>query len=219
MNAIPAANPITGIGRYVLELYAAMREVAGEELDIRFFDGRSISPLPPAGPADVRRFSRLGKLFWSLPTAVSLPIRLALHHARERIFSRLSEGMDVYHEAAFFPFRPAQGVRIVQTVQDLSLQFHPEWHPAERVAYSSRYFRERLKWASRILCISEFTRDQLLRFDPSVAERTSVSLLGVSPASGQLAWKIASVCATNTGFPIDTCSSWVAEIRARIPVH
>lgn len=182
VNAIPAAVPVTGIGRYVLELYAAIEALAGGELEILYYDGRSLSPRPPRGPADVRGLSLAGKVYWSLPARVALPIRLALHGLRERSFRRLSEGADIYHEAAFFPFRAAAGVRIVQTVQDLSLQFHPEWHPAERVAFSRRHFGDRLKWASRILCISEFTREELLRFDASVAGRVAVTPLGVSAA-------------------------------------
>lgn len=182
VNAIPAAVPVTGIGRYVLELYAAIEELAAGELEILYYDGRSLLPRPPRGPSDVKGLSLVGKAYWSLPARVALPIRLGLHGLRERSFRRLSEGADLYHEAAYFPFRAAPGVRVVQTVQDLSLQFHPEWHPAERVAFSRRHFGERLKWASRILCISEFTREELLRFDPGVAGRVAVTPLGASEA-------------------------------------
>lgn len=182
VNAIPAAVPVTGIGRYVLELYAAIEELAAGELEILYYDGRSLLPRPPRGPSDVKGLSLVGKAYWSLPARVALPIRLGLHGLRERSFRRLSEGADLYHEAAYFPFRAAPGVRVVQTVQDLSLQFHPEWHPAERVAFSRRHFGERLKWASRILCISEFTRGELLRFDPGVAGRVAVTPLGASAA-------------------------------------
>ena len=179
VNAIPAANPVTGIGRYVLQLYAAIAEIAADEVDVQYFDGRTLSPRPPRPPADLRRFSRLGTLFWGLPVGLSLAVRLGMHWRRESVFRRLSAGADVYHETAFFPFRPAPGVRIVQTVHDLSLQFHPSWHPGERVAYARRYFADRLEWASRILCVSEFTRGELLRFDPRTEGRISVSHLGV----------------------------------------
>jgi alpha-1,3-rhamnosyl/mannosyltransferase len=177
VNAIPAANPVTGIGRYVLELYAAIREVGGSEVDVRFFDGRGAAARPPQGPASVAAFSRLGRIYWSLPLALSLPVRLAVHAARELVFRRASEGADIYHETAFFPFRPRAGTRIVQTVHDLSLQRHPEWHPRERVAYSRRYFDARLGWASRILCVSEFTRRELAAYDARAAERASVTPL------------------------------------------
>lgn len=182
VNAIPAAVPVTGIGRYVLELYAAIEELAAGELEILYYDGRSLLPRPPKGPANVRGMSLVGKAYWSLPARAALPIRLGLHGLRERGFRRLSQGADLYHEAAYFPFRAAPGVRVVQTVQDLSLQFHPEWHPAERVAFSNRHFGDRLRWASRILCISEFTREELVRFAPAVAGRVAVTPLGASPA-------------------------------------
>jgi glycosyltransferase involved in cell wall biosynthesis len=189
VNAIPAANPVTGIGRYVLQLYSAIGEIAGNEVQVQYFDGRQLSTRPPQPPADLRRFSRLGTLFWRLPVRLSLAVRLAIHRRREGIFRRLSAEADIYHETAFFPFEPAAGVRIVQTVHDLSLQFHPQWHPAERVEYARRYFAQRLGWASRILCVSEFTRSELVRFDAGTAGRTSISHLGVDrrfgPVSGE----------------------------------
>jgi glycosyltransferase involved in cell wall biosynthesis len=177
VNAIPATNPVTGIGRYVLELYAAMAQVGGAEVEIAYFDGAGVSRDPPRPPASLKGFSLLGRVYWSLPLALSLPVRLALHRRREAIFSRASAGADIYHETAFFPFRAAPGVRTVQTIQDLSVQFHPEWHPRERVAYTMRHFRERLAWDSEVLCISEFTRRELGRFDPAVGTRASVTHL------------------------------------------
>lgn len=177
VNAIPATNPVTGIGRYVLELYAAMAQVGGAEVEIAYFDGAGVSRDPPRPPASLKGFSLLGRVYWSLPLALSLPVRLALHRRREAIFSRASAGADIYHETAFFPFRAAPGVRTVQTIQDLSVQFHPEWHPRERVAYTMRHFRERLAWDSEVLCISEFTRRELGRFDPAVGARASVTHL------------------------------------------
>jgi alpha-1,3-rhamnosyl/mannosyltransferase len=179
VNAIPAANPITGIGRYVLELYAAMQELAGNDLDVGYFDGKSVSAHPPKGPADMKKFTAAGRLYWKLPVAMSLPIRLALHARRELLFRRPSADADLYHETAFFPFRPARGVPVVQTVHDLSLQYHPEWHPKERVAYARLFFARRLEWASQILCVSEFTRGELIRFDPRTAGKASVTPLGV----------------------------------------
>jgi alpha-1,3-rhamnosyl/mannosyltransferase len=182
VNAIPAANPVTGIGRYVLELYAAMREVGGAEVEVTYFDGRVAGALPPSPPKDLARFSALGRLYWKLPLALSLPVRLALHQRRELAFRRAAAGADVYHETAFFPFRPPHGVRVVQTVHDLSLQLHPEWHPRERVAYARRYFDDRLALAHRILCVSEFTRGELARYAPAAAERAIVTHLGVGAA-------------------------------------
>ena len=182
VNAIPAANPVTGIGRYVLEVYAAMRELGGRELEILYFDGHDAKPQPPSPPRDLQRFSTLGRIFWKLPVALSLPVRVAVHERREIAFRRAAAGADVYHETAFFPFRPPRGMRVVQTVHDLSLQFHPEWHPRERVAYARLYFDRRLVLASRILCVSEFTRSELARYAPQAARRATVTYPGVSAA-------------------------------------
>lgn len=180
VNAIPAANAVTGIGRYVIELYAAVRELAHREVEVRHFDGHALLEEPPSGPRNLRRYSALGDLYWRLPVALALPIRLAMHRRRERLFRRLSSGFDIYHETAFFPFEPAAGVRVVQTIHDLSLQLHPEWHPAERVAYARRYFEPRLAWVSRTLCVSEFTKGELAAYHPAAAERATVTPLAAS---------------------------------------
>ncbi len=180
VNAIPAANPITGIGRYVLELYKAMEEAGGGELDIGYFDGRVVRPSPPSGPTNIRAFSVLGAAFWRLPVNVALAIRLTQLRLREGKFVSLSRAYDVYHETAFFPFRSDVRGGVLQTIHDLSVQFHPEWHPAERVAFADRHFRQRLAWADELLTVSEFTREELSRFDATLRSRTTVTPLGVS---------------------------------------
>ena len=73
VNAIPATNPVTGIGRYVLELYAAIAEIGGADVELKYFDGATVSSEPPKPPANLAGFSRLGRIYWSLPLAVSLP--------------------------------------------------------------------------------------------------------------------------------------------------
>ena len=64
---------------------------------------------------------------------------------------------DLYHEAAFFPFRVPKNVATVFTIHDLSLITLPERHPAERVRYFNRYFHKRLPGVARYLAVSKYT--------------------------------------------------------------
>ena len=105
VNAVPLATVNTGIGRYLRCLYAAIERDYGRDLDIAYFDGKGVSSTPPQPPANLAGRSRLTSLLWKLPPAVGLAVRLARHWQREAVFYQAAKGYDLYHEAAFFPFR------------------------------------------------------------------------------------------------------------------
>src|SRR5262249_34923908 len=50
----------------------------------------------------------------------------------------------------------------VVTIHDLSVLRHPEWHPADRVAYFEKNFQRGLSQASHFLAISEFGRREMI---------------------------------------------------------
>ena len=169
VNAVPLATVNTGIGRYLRCLYAAIERDYGRDLDIAYFDGKRVLPTPPQPPADLAGRSRLTSLLWKLPPAVGLAVRLARHWQREAVFYQAAKGYDLYHEAAFFPFRVPKNVATVFTIHDLSLLTLPERHPAERVRYFNRYFHQRLPGVARYLAVSNYTKAEmvrLLRLDP-----------------------------------------------------
>lgn len=175
VNAIPLTAVNTGIGRYLRCLYRSIEDQFAGEVDIRYFDGSRALPRMPAPPAGVAGRSRLTKLLWSLPPAVGLAVRLAMHAKRQRAFMQAARGCDVYHEAAFFPFRAPEGVRTVFTVHDLSLIRYPQFHPRERVLYFNLFFKRRLAQVSRFLAVSEFTRQEMcdvLGIDPGRVDIT-----------------------------------------------
>ena len=163
VNAVPLVTVNTGIGRYLRRLYAALERGYGDRLEIAYFDGRRASPTPPLPPENLAGRSRLTSLLWKLPPSVGLAVRLARHWQREAAFYQAAKGYDVYHEAAFFPFRAPRGVATVFTIHDLSLVTLPERHPAERVRYFNRYFYQRLEHVNRFLAVSKFTRDEMVR--------------------------------------------------------
>ncbi|OLN25089.1 hypothetical protein DVDV_3634 [Desulfovibrio sp. DV] len=176
VNAVPLATVNTGIGRYLRCLYAALERGYGEQLDIAYFDGRTVSDTPPRPPENLAGRSRLTSLLWKLPPAVGLAVRLARHWQREAAFFQAAKGYDIYHEAAFFPFRVPAGVATVFTVHDLSLLTMPERHPAERVRYFNRYFHKRLPGVARFLAVSKYTKAEMVR------------LLGLDPARIRVTW-------------------------------
>jgi alpha-1,3-rhamnosyl/mannosyltransferase len=171
VNAVPLATVNTGIGRYLRCLYAALERGYGDRLEIGYFDGKAVRERPPQPPENLAARSRLTDLLWKLPPTLALGVRLARHWQREAAFWRAAKGYDVYHEAAFFPFRVPRRVKTVFTVHDLSLLTFPEHHPAERVRYFRMFFFRRLRVVSRFMAVSAFTKGEMVR------------VLGLSPDS------------------------------------
>lgn len=190
VNAIPLTAVNTGIGRYLRCLYESIEARYGDEVEIRYFDGKQALPVMPKPPASVAGRSRLTKLLWSLPPAAGLAVRLAMHAKREHAFIQAAKGCDIYHEAAFFPFRAPKGVKTVFTVHDLSLIRYPQFHPRERVLYFNLFFKRRLAQVARFLAVSEFTRSEMstvLGIDPSRVDITynAIDPLQFFPKPGQ----------------------------------
>src|SRR5206468_1095853 len=50
---------------------------------------------------------------------------------------------DLYHEPNYIPL--ASSIPAVATIHDLSVLMHPEWHPADRVAFYERGFHQGLR--------------------------------------------------------------------------
>lgn len=157
VNAIPLTNIHTGISRYLACLYSGIGEIAGRQAEIWYFDGQRISRIPPEGPANQEIWTKCVDWFWQLPVPVALLLRLAIHYKRELSFIRAASGMDIYHEAGFFPFSVPQGVKTVFTIHDLSIFRLPQHHPRERVLYFRLFLRRRCRWVNRFLAVSHFT--------------------------------------------------------------
>jgi alpha-1,3-rhamnosyl/mannosyltransferase len=91
---------------------------------------------------------------------------------------------DLYHEPNFIPF-PCDCPTVV-TIHDLSVLLHPEWHPADRVAYFEKNFQRGLAQASHFLAISEFGRQEVIRTLNIAPERVTRTYMGIRRGLGPL---------------------------------
>jgi glycosyltransferase involved in cell wall biosynthesis len=166
LNVLAASDRKTGIGHYTAELYRGLRRQAGED-EIEGFPG---SPLLQAYQA--WRWLSRGRTRTTgsagVPESAPAPPGLkqglggpgrALRGSFRRQ-CRLRR-YDLYHEPNFIPL-PCD-VPTVVTLHDLSVLLHPEWHPAERVAYYEQHFQRALSRCLHVLAVSEFTRREVLR--------------------------------------------------------
>jgi glycosyltransferase involved in cell wall biosynthesis len=161
VNAIPLTNINTGIGRYLKCLYTKLTGFFGNELEIGYFDGQSVSSHMPGGPTHQDVWSRKVALFWKLPVPAAAVARMVFHLWREALFRKCATNYDLYHEAAFFPFAPVSGLKTVFTIHDLSLLRFPQYHPGERVFFYRLFFKSRCRGVSSFLTVSEFTRNEV----------------------------------------------------------
>ena len=90
-----------------------------------------------------------------------------------------NRAFDLYHEPNYIPLpcdRPT-----VATVHDLSVLLHPQWHPADRVAYFAQHFEAGLRRCAHLLAVSEFTRRELIETFAVRADRVTCTYNGMRP--------------------------------------
>lgn len=160
VNAIPLQNVGTGIARYLEGLYSCLEKDYGDQFEIGYFTGVSVSKTRPRGPSNLDQWSSSVDLFWKLPTSVALSVRIIVHLQREISFRRAARDYDVYHEAAFFPFSGSSAIGTVFTLHDLSLLLFPQFHPRERVIYSKIFLHRNCRGVDQFITDSEFIKGQ-----------------------------------------------------------
>jgi len=172
-------TPVTGIGRYALELaqrLACHPQVARVRL---FCFGRWLS-LP-----ELARLSQPA----NGPAAASpdMRSRLAGNALAVRAYQALSqplykwrlrrESQALFHAPAYV-LPPFPG-RTVATIHDLSHALYPQFHPGTRVDYMNRALPETLRRADHLITDAESVRQEVMRHYGWPADRISAVALGV----------------------------------------
>ena len=185
VNAESLVHPLSGIGRYTLELLRQYtRHFDAAELQV--FQGLATAPASDA----IRRFEsqvelrgkwstrRLKFLHW-LADRTTLPYRL--HQARvQRAFRRCEKlGYEnfVYHEPNFI-LKPWRGPSVA-TIHDLSVFHYPQHHPRSRVSFLQENLVQTLDSADRIVTDCELVRAELIERFEVPEEKISAIYLGV----------------------------------------
>ncbi|HQE92786.1 MAG TPA: glycosyltransferase family 1 protein [Anaerolineae bacterium] len=87
---------------------------------------------------------------------------------------------DWYLSTFFLP--PITPCHAAVLVHDMSFRAHPEYFPRFIAFYMRMLTGLAVRRAERVIALSEFTRREIVRFHPAVAQKTSVVLPGVSVA-------------------------------------
>src|SRR5579883_794977 len=190
VNGLAAAGPMTGIGHYTTQLLRCLREQAdGEEIHAfpdrwlrqarslwahlrSRLEGSNVRPLaPPASRAEAASWH--GRVWRGLRASGQWLLARNFRSASRR------GGYDLYHEPNYIPL--PSDLPTVATVHDLSVLLHPEWHPADRVAYFERHFRYGLQQCRHVLAISESARQEILRTLHLRPEQVTRTYMGIRP--------------------------------------
>ncbi|MDQ1335392.1 MAG: hypothetical protein QG552_2342 [Thermodesulfobacteriota bacterium] len=159
LDAIPLKGLMTGISRYLRNLYVELERLPG--VRVYYSDGRSCSTKMPTqaipGP-----WMRATSLVWKLPDYLAFGFRVATWLSYEMRIRRLirRKPFTLYHETAFTP-AAVRKVPQVFTIHDLSLTKFKEMHPKERVWFANIFLNQRMRYVKHIITVSEFIKSQI----------------------------------------------------------
>jgi alpha-1,3-rhamnosyl/mannosyltransferase len=195
VNQMAALGRKTGVGHYTSQLMRQLRAQAEPGSIDGFPSGamrRACRALVRARPyldggaetyeAEVRPAPFLGELRKQTLRSLRQGGRTVIAHYFRSLCAR--ERYDLYHEPNFVPFpcdRPT-----VATLHDLSVLLHPEWHPADRVAFYEEHFRYGLAHCQHYLVVSEFIRQEVIRTLNVPPDRVTRTYNGIRPRLGPL---------------------------------
>lgn len=168
---MPLEQPLTGVGQYTRCLYRAMEKL---DADCHYFYGYEWSrtlggSASGNGSVSGRLLKHVGR-----GRATGALIRRMVFLAGTPL---LKSSHTLYHEPNFLPYPSTLPTAL--TVHDLSPLSHPETHRPAYVKTFKARFPVALARARLVLAVSEFTRDELIRWFPTSSTRIIVTPNGV----------------------------------------
>jgi alpha-1,3-rhamnosyl/mannosyltransferase len=162
VNAIPMTGLLTGIARYLRNLYQTVNRLGLS--DTAYFTGSHLySAMPPM--KDAKNWQAVSRTLRRLPASLVFGLRAARWHMYEHQLNRLFNGgrsdFTLYHETSFTPAK-LTAIPTVYSVYDMSLRRFKDTHPKERVWLFEYFMKTRLRYARHILTISEFIRQEIM---------------------------------------------------------
>jgi alpha-1,3-rhamnosyl/mannosyltransferase len=159
VDAIQA--PLTGVGRYALELASRLRHQADIE-EVRYFcRWRFLDGIAQRRAAATSSGNYDGALRKLLKNRITSWLYGTFSPAIHKV--RLASYKDyIYHSPNYY-LPPFNG-RTVASFHDLSVYKYPDYQPAARVAYMKRQIPLTLKRADFIISGSDFSRQEVIEF-------------------------------------------------------
>jgi alpha-1,3-rhamnosyl/mannosyltransferase len=176
----PIRFPLTGIGRYTLELAQALGRRSELE-QLRFFAGLSFRdglPVPGSvsSPGLAARLRPIKAMLARSDRMLDLH-HLLSHWRRGRALA--GAGDAIFHGPNFY-LPPFDGPSVA-TIHDLSVIKYPQFHPPERVRFMQREIALTLKRADALITVSKAAKHELAQHFGWPLDRIHATQLASSP--------------------------------------
>jgi alpha-1,3-rhamnosyl/mannosyltransferase len=152
--------PMTGIGRYTLEIASRISRYDNIE-DILYYDGsrlRHVIPVPSYVENNTNKyFNIIKKIFGRYSIFVKL-YKILVRFMSTNIFRY--KNSYIYHGTNFY--LPSFGGRKIVTIHDLSVISYPMYHPIERVNMLSDEIEISINSADAIITDSHYTKNEII---------------------------------------------------------
>ncbi|MEO1941972.1 MAG: glycosyltransferase family 1 protein [Campylobacterales bacterium] len=143
INGIPLLGEWSGVARYTFEIASRIAPTFETSYYYGQFSRRLITH-PPAGFSKIKGIPLVKRV---LRKGLSILSKLQSPHH-----------FDLYFEPNFIPLPEIESSKVVVTIHDFSFHLHPQFHPAERVAYFKKHFWDRIGRADKIITVSQFVK-------------------------------------------------------------
>ncbi|HEY0294147.1 MAG TPA: glycosyltransferase family 1 protein [Bordetella sp.] len=164
-----ARGGVDGIGSYTRELGGALLSTGDMALIPAGFQAYATAETLPGAqmPADLGRFSTMALLGAFTPLACqaerALQDRIDLFHATDHLIPKFSR------------------IPVVATLMDAIPLSNPEWVRTRLISVKNWLWRRSGHWADHVITISEYSKQEIIRYFGIDADKISVTPLGVHP--------------------------------------
>jgi alpha-1,3-rhamnosyl/mannosyltransferase len=158
----PIRFPLTGIGRYTLELARHLKNMPEVE-NLHLFSGHGFTPNLPELEHTKQSSTTLTHSFRR--SILRNRLTVELYHLASPIIKRhaLRGHSDfIFHGPNFY--LPPFGGRSICTFHDISIFTFSRFHPSERVRYMRKEIAHTLKRADMLITDSEYTRHEIASY-------------------------------------------------------
>ncbi|EMX8699893.1 glycosyltransferase family 4 protein [Klebsiella michiganensis] len=174
----PIKYPLTGIGRYSLELVKRLA-VASEIEELKLFHGsKFIDTIPQVENKSNNKSSNHSRLSAFMRRRSLFIEAYRILHPRRQAWALRDYKEYIYHGPNFY--LPHNLDRAVTTFHDISIFTCPQYHPKDRVRYMEKSIRESMASAKLILTVSDFSRSEIIRLLNYPADRIVTTRLACS---------------------------------------
>jgi len=153
IETIALLIPLTGIGRYTLEISKRLRK--DEYFEYYYFYGfHSRELLLDTKESKLKKLKQLLK---------STPLLKKITRKVINLVSKLiPRKYDLYWQPNFIPNETIQAKKIVTSVHDFSFILYEKYHPKERIEHFKKYFFKNIYFSDAIITGSYYSKSEIL---------------------------------------------------------